>query len=68
MQSNQPLPDTNAISLGFFSLMGSILCAVLSVAVFIGTQEDYATKAAALVSVGLFVVPVLSLVLSFRDE
>ena len=68
MQSNQLLPHTNAISLGFFSLMGSILCAVLSVAIFVGTREDDETKAAALVSVGFFVVPVLSLFLSFKGE
>ena len=68
IQYNQPLPHTNAISLGFFSLIGAILCAVLSVAIFIGTREDDEIKAAALISVGFFVFPVLSLIWSFKDE
>ena len=67
MQSNQPLPHTNAISLGYFSLIGSILCAALSIAIFIGAREGAATKTAGLVSVGFFAVPVLSLILSLND-
>ena len=64
IQSNQPLPHTDVISLGFFSLMGAILCAVLSVAIFIGTREDDEIKAAALISVGFFVLPMMSLIWS----
>ena len=67
-QSNQLLLHTNTISLGFISLIGSILCAVLSVGVFIGTREDDEMKAAVLVSVGFFVLPVLSLIWSFKGE
>jgi len=56
------------MSLGFFSLIGAVLCAVLSVAAFVGTREDTEIKATVLVSVGFFVLPVLSIIWVFEGE
>ena len=66
--SNQLPLRTNTMSLGFFSLIGAVLCAVLSVAAFVGTREDTEIKATVLVSVGFFVLPVLSIIWVFEGE
>ena len=62
------LLHTNTISLGCFSLIGAILCAVLSVAIFVGTREDEVIKGVVLASVALFVFPVASLIWSIKGE
>jgi hypothetical protein len=56
------------MSLGFFSLLGAVLCSVLSVAVFVATQEDMEIKVAVLVFVALFILPILSLLWIFKGE
>jgi len=52
----------------FFSLVGAVLCSVLSVAVFVATQEDMEIKVTVLVFVGLFILPILSLLWIFKGE